>query len=83
MRQFKALVLLAFAASLAGCTVPTTYSKSVSVKKDPTGNVLEVVETETVVQTGGHGYPIRFEYLKDIQPAQSNQSGSDLPRKFK
>jgi hypothetical protein len=34
MRQFKVLILLTFAASLSGCTVPTTYSKSFTVKKE-------------------------------------------------
>jgi hypothetical protein len=81
MRQFKALVLLAFVASLSGCTVPTTYSKSVAVKKDTTGNVLEIVETETVVQYGGQGNPVRFEHLLGIQPVQGSQGGSDLHRK--
>ena len=78
MRQFKALVLLAFAASLSGCTVPTTYSKSVTVKKDATGNVLEIAETETVIQPGGQGYLLRFEHLKGIQPVSSWQGKEEV-----
>ncbi len=77
MRQMKALVLIAFAVSLAGCTVPTTYSKSIAVKKDAAGNVLETVETETVVQHGGQGYPVRFEHLKGIRPSDASQDPLD------
>jgi hypothetical protein len=80
MRLFGALVLLTFAASFSGCTVPTTYSKSISVKKDATGNVLETVESETIVQAGGVGYPVRFEHLKGIQPKASQQEPSLMPR---
>lgn len=69
MRSLLSIAVLAFAIALPGCTVPTTYSKSVAVKKDAAGNILEIVETETVVQPGGQGYPVRFERLKGIQPA--------------
>lgn len=90
MRQLKALVLLAFVVSLSGCTVPTTYSKSIVVRKDATGKVIEIVETEAVVQPGGYGYPVQFEHLKDIKPvnswqgkeeADSGQSGYEFRKK--
>lgn len=78
MRQLTAIALLLFAASLSGCTVPTTYSKSISVKKDATGKVLEIVETETVVQPGGHGYPVQFEHFKGIKPVSSWQGQEEV-----
>lgn len=77
MRQLKGIILFVFAIALMGCTVPTTYSKSVAVKKDATGNVLEIVETETVVQPGGQGYPVRFERLKGIQSAPNVSQEED------
>lgn len=76
MSKLRVLVLLACVVSLIGCTVPTTYSKSISVKKDADGKVLETVETETVVQAGGVGYPVRFEHIRGIQPEPWEQSGS-------
>jgi len=63
--------MLAFAVSLSGCTVPRTYSKSVTVRKDANGNVLEIAETETVVQPGSQGYPVQFEHLKDVKPTSA------------
>ena len=81
MRLFGALVLLALSASFSGCTVPTTYSKSITVKKDASGKVLETEETETVVQPGGQGYPIRFEHLQGIQPTYEQTNTSvKMPR---
>jgi hypothetical protein len=76
MRQFKVLVLLAFAVSLSGCTVPTTYTKSIAVKKDANGKVIETVETEAVIQPGGQGYPVRFEHLKGVSPWENPSVGS-------
>ena len=67
MRQFKEIVLLTFAVCLSGCVVPSSYSKSIAVKKDADGKVLEIVETETVFQSGQQGYPIKFEYIKNVQ----------------
>ena len=77
MKYYPTLVLLCFLIVLGGCTVPTTYSKSVSVKKDASGKVLEVVETETVVQPGGQGYPLKFELLKDVQPVFRSKPEND------
>ena len=72
MRRLQVILLVTFAISLSGCTVPTTYSKSISVKKDATGKVVETVETETVVQPGGQGYPVQFEHLKGIKPSSNS-----------
>ena len=78
MTHFRALGLFAFAVLLLGCTVPTTYTKSISVKKDATGKVLETVETEAVVQPGGVGYPLQFEYLKGVKPVNSWQGKEEV-----
>lgn len=80
MRLFGAIVLLAFVSSLSGCTVPTTYSKSISVKKDASGNILERVETETVVQPG-QGYPVQFELFQGVQPSASSQEAIEKSHK--
>lgn len=80
MGEMKALILFAVAVSLSGCTVPTTYSKSIAVKKDAAGNVLETVETETVLQHGGQGYPVKFEHLKGVRPSGVSQEHDDETR---
>lgn len=81
MRLFGALVLLVVSASFSGCTVPTTYSKSITVKKDASGKVLETLETATVVQSGGQGYLLRFENLKDVQPTyEQTYTPINMPR---
>ena len=80
MRLLGALVLLAVFASLSGCTVPSTYSKSITVKKDASGQVIGIEETETVVQGQFQGYPLKFEHLKGIQPTYD--SGSQAPVKM-
>ena len=68
MRLFGTLALHASACALSGCTVPTTYSKSISVRNA----VVETVEIETIVQPG-QGYPVRFEHLQAVQPSASSQ----------
>jgi len=87
MRLFRAFVLLVFVGLLSGCTVPTTYSKSITVKKDASGNVLETVETENIIQ-GGRGYPLRFEHFQGVQPSPSSEealgkSSKEFHRKSK
>jgi hypothetical protein len=68
MKSALALVFTAaVAASVTGCVVQSTYSKSVAVTKDATGRVVQTVETETVVQPG-QGYPIRLEKIAGVQP---------------
>lgn len=65
----KSCLLLCVASSLAfsGC-VATQYEKSVTVRKDADGKILERVETERVVQPGQQGWPVKFEYLKGVIP---------------
>ncbi|BCA53733.1 hypothetical protein W02_08730 [Nitrospira sp. KM1] len=64
--------LFGFGLITAGCTVPTTYTKSITVRKDAAGNIIESQETETVVQPGGQGYPVRFDYLTGVRPPAQN-----------
>jgi hypothetical protein len=48
--------------------VATSYQKSISVTKDPQGNIIYTTETESVNQppnNGGSSLPIKFKYLKD------------------
>jgi len=65
----KPLYLAAFAASalLSGCVVQSTYSKTVTVTKDASGNILNITESETVVQPA-QGYPIKLQLVKGVQP---------------
>ena len=67
----KRIVLLFIAPSmLAGC-VATQYQKSVSVTRDATGAIVSRTETETVIQPHQQGWPVKFEYLKGVQPGES------------
>jgi len=75
MKQLNTLILIAFAVGLAGC-VQSHYSKSISVKKDSNGQVLEIVETETVVQPGT-GWPIKLEHLKGIQSTEPSKAANE------
>lgn len=45
----------------------STYTKTVTVTKDPSGKVLNITETETVVQPA-QGYPVKLQLIKDVQP---------------
>ncbi len=61
-------LLLALAPlTVSGC-VATQYEKSVTVRKDADGRIVERVETERVVQPGQQGWPVKFEYLKGVIP---------------
>ncbi|MGB9092266.1 MAG: hypothetical protein WCC29_22085 [Pseudomonas farsensis] len=61
------LAIVAVTATLSGCVVQSSYSKTVAVTKDAQGKVIQTVETETVVQ-GAQGYPMRLQLIKGIQP---------------
>jgi hypothetical protein len=50
-----------------GC-VNTQYQKSVSVTKDADGKIIQITETESVIQPNQQGWPMKFEYLKEVQP---------------
>ncbi len=64
------LVILCAASLLTGC-VSTTYTKTVQVTKDASGNVVSTVITESVMQPYQEGWPVHFEYLKGVQPGES------------
>ena len=61
------IAALAAAALLTGCVVQSTYTKTVTVTKDPSGKVLNITETETVVQPA-QGYPVKLQLIKNVQP---------------
>lgn len=67
MKHTKKLVLAGLVTGLltlsTGC-VQTIYSKSVAVKRDASGKVVETVETETVSQPGQQPKYIGFDHLK-------------------
>ena len=60
------LCLLAIALICGGC-VSTTYYKTVEVRKDPSGNIIETKITESIMQPNQSGHPVTFEYLQGIK----------------
>lgn len=66
MKHVISLALIATSATLSGCVVQSSYSKTISVTKDAQGKVVQTVESETVVQPG-QGYPMRLQLIKGIQ----------------
>ncbi len=64
-----------FFAPLVGmkaCTQPCLalrcpYTKSVSVRKDADGKIIERIQTESVTQPNQSGWPIKLEHLKGVQ----------------
>jgi len=66
MKHVIFLALITASATLSGCVVQSSYSKTISVTKDAQGKVVQTVETETVVQPG-QGYPMRLQLIKGIQ----------------
>lgn len=67
MKHMLFLALITASATLTGCVVQSTYSRTIAVTKDAEGKVLQTVETETVVQPA-QGYPMRLQLIKGIQP---------------
>ena len=63
--KFWPIVVLLGVTALGGC-VQSQFIKSVTVKKDAAGNIIERVETETVSQPGS-GWAVKFEHLKGVQ----------------
>lgn len=47
----------------SGCTA-VTYTKSVSVKKDASGKVIESTDFESITEPHSESGKINFEYLK-------------------
>jgi hypothetical protein len=72
MRTFVVLIVSVMLLSASAC-VPSQYTKSVIVKKDPQGKVVEILETETVSQRG-EGCAINFVYLQGIQNPYNNST---------
>ncbi|MFG3692071.1 hypothetical protein ACGFZ6_01590 [Stutzerimonas stutzeri] len=65
--NIRYLAALVASALLTGCVVQSTYSKTVTVTKDANGNILNITESETVVQPA-QGYPIKLQLVKGVQP---------------
>lgn len=65
--NIRYLAALVASALLTGCVVQSTYSKTVTVTKDAKGNILNITESETVVQPA-QGYPIKLQLVKGVQP---------------
>ncbi len=65
----KTCLLLPLVLSLAasGC-VSTTYTKTVTVTKDADGKIVQIVESESIMQPNQQGWPVKFEHLKGVQP---------------
>jgi hypothetical protein len=71
MKTKKISLLVLFAIPLlAGC-VSTTYTKTITVTKDPNGTVTGTVITESVTQPNQSGWPVKFEYLKGVASRES------------
>lgn len=66
MKHLIFLAVIAVTATMSGCVVQSTYSKTIAVTKDAEGKVVQTVETETVVQPA-QGYPMRLQLIKGIQ----------------
>jgi hypothetical protein len=86
----KILLSLATVILLSGCVVPTTYTKTVTVRRDADGKIVETIETEGVVQQGQDGYPVKFQHLDGIQPkpysgapASQGKAGAQQPKSIR
>lgn len=66
----KKMILLAMVSLflVSGCTVKTTYVKSIKVVKDADGKIIQTEITEAVSQANQQAYPVKFEYLKSVVP---------------
>ncbi len=65
--MFKKILIATSLLLLASC-VNTQYQKTITVSKDTNGKITGTVETESIIQPNQSGYPVKFQYLKDIQP---------------
>lgn len=68
MKKNKGLIALTVAAGLMSGCVATQYQKSITVTKDANGKIVSTALTESIVQPNQQGWPVKFEYLKDVQP---------------
>lgn len=69
MKLLSVFFTLVIVSVTSGC-VSTTYTQSVSVKKDAEGKVIDITETEAVVQPNQQGWPVKFKYLKGVRPGE-------------
>lgn len=69
MKLLPVFLTLAITSALSGC-VSTTYTQSISVKKDANGKIIDITETEAVVQPNQQGWPVKFKYLKGVRPGE-------------
>lgn len=69
MKLLSVFFTLAIASAVGGC-VSTTYTQSISVKKDANGKIIDITETEAVVQPNQQGWPVKFKYLKGVRPGE-------------
>ncbi len=60
------ILIISLVISISGCAVETVYTKSITVTKDATGQIVERIEPETVSQPGT-GWPVKFEYLEGVK----------------
>ena len=58
-----ALILLLCLVFGGGCTTVTHYSRKVVVKKDGSGKIIEMTDTEEVDQPGRKELPLRYKYI--------------------
>ena len=49
MKKLIAVAMMASVLAVTGC-VPITYTKSVTVHKDPSGKITEIVEYESITE---------------------------------
>jgi hypothetical protein len=70
-------LLLALLAS--GC-VATDYTKSIAVTKDADGKIIQTVETESITQPNQEGWPVKFEYLKGVDPSGNTVTVQPMPK---
>ena len=67
MKIKSLIILIVMPLLICGC-VSTTYTKTVQVTKDASGNIVSRTETESVIQPNQQGYPVKFEYLNGVKP---------------
>lgn len=66
MKKIYFIAIISAVLFINGC-VQTMYNKSIAITKDADGNILQIVETESVTQPG-QGWPLKLKTIKDVQP---------------
>ncbi len=62
----KRFFVILMCLSLSGC-VSVLIQKEIQVKKDANGKVIEIIETEKVIQRGSIKEGLQLDYLKSKQ----------------